>query len=421
MGRGWGSAASSLLDRTRGGGASSSLHREQLVEIRGTCLGGEMGRTVAARVAETQIPVRGGAVVLSGLLSVLAPVLLPGQATRPCAIEVRPVVLLGANDDTISAFEFPTIANDREGRYFVSPDASRGRVMVFDAKGRLRRLLGRAGDGPGEYRWAESVRALRDGGVYVVDPIAGRLSVYDAGLRLREERRLLRGLHDAWSGPGDSIVGLGFAMGRQSIGLPLHVLASDGTVARSFGNARSATLFTPESEVRAARHAALAPDSTFWLAPFHEYQLEQWSFDGRRISSRVIPSDWFESWFRRPRDREDMARPVTEVAGIHVDNAGLVWVFSSVPENDWRPDAKAMLRRGTETGILDRIQRDRYVDAVIEIVDPRTGVVRAHQRFGRSLLPVRGDEPLAFGWRATDRGGSVPEVFRLTPSCSVPK
>jgi hypothetical protein len=106
---------------------------------------------------------------------------------------------------------------------------------------------------------------------------------------------------------------------------------------------------------------------------------------------------------------------------MRVDNAGHVWVFSSVPEDDWRPDAKMLLRRGNETGILDRVLRDRYVDAVVEIVDPRTGVVRAHQRFGRSLLPVRGDEPLAFGWRATHRGGSVPEVFRLTPSCGVLK
>jgi len=384
-------------------------------------MGEAMGWRASVTVVDPRIRVRGYFVVLPILVSVLSPALLGGQAARVCAIEIRPLVLLGAKDDTISAFEFPTIAKDREGRYFVSPDASRGRVMVFDSKGQLRRLLGRVGDGPDEYRWAESVRTLKDGSLQVVDPIAGRLSQYDAALRLRGERRLLRGIHDAWPGPGDSIVGLGFAMGRQSIGLPLHVLASDGTLARSFGNVRSATLFTPESEVRAARHVVLGPDSTFWLAPFHEYRLEQWNVDGRRISSLAIPTNWFESWLRRPKDREDLARPVTEVTGMRVDNAGHVWVFSSVPEDDWRPDAKMLLRRGNETGILDRVLRDRYVDAVVEIVDPRTGVVRAHQRFGRSLLPVRGDEPLAFGWRATHRGGSVPEVFRLTPSCGVLK
>lgn len=81
----------------------------------------------------------------------------------------------------------------RTGRLFVA-DAGAHDVKVFDAQGRLLKVLGRRGEGPGEFNFPTHL-ALRDGTLYVTDAMNHRVQLLDvresAGA---DEGRMLRSI-----------------------------------------------------------------------------------------------------------------------------------------------------------------------------------------------------------------------------------
>jgi hypothetical protein len=68
---------------------------------------------------------------------------------------------------------------DDFGRLAVA-DASEGNVKLFDRAGRLLRILGRKGEGPGEFSQPRFPRFTRDGGLYVGDGQLGRVLRFDS-------------------------------------------------------------------------------------------------------------------------------------------------------------------------------------------------------------------------------------------------
>jgi hypothetical protein len=68
----------------------------------------------------------------------------------------------------------------RKDGWFAIGDASEGSVKLFDSTGRLVRVLGRKGDGPGEFRTPRQVRFGPDNKIHVYDASAERLSVFSA-------------------------------------------------------------------------------------------------------------------------------------------------------------------------------------------------------------------------------------------------
>ena len=118
-------------------------------------------------------------------------------------------------DSALTAVPWGVAADPDAGRIFVA-DGTSERVVVFDGDGRFLRTIGRAGDGPGEFRSPTAV---------ALDP-SGALAVWDAR----------RGIISRWSTEGDlldeqrapvSYWGPGFAM------RPDGVLAVTATTADS--------------------------------------------------------------------------------------------------------------------------------------------------------------------------------------------
>lgn len=76
---------------------------------------------------------------------------------------------------------YPTGFDISPSGSFVIADASEGTVKWFDDSGRLTRVVGRKGDGPGEFRLPYFPRFLPDGNLLVVDVGSGTtVSVFDS-------------------------------------------------------------------------------------------------------------------------------------------------------------------------------------------------------------------------------------------------
>lgn len=105
----------------------------------------------------------------------------------------RPVFRIGSTVDSLSQFvEVGDAARLGDGGIVVS-DVGASTVRRFDADGRGGRYLGRAGDGPGEFRKPSQVRVGPGDSIYVFDERAQRLTVFSGDGRLLSDVRVRGG------------------------------------------------------------------------------------------------------------------------------------------------------------------------------------------------------------------------------------
>lgn len=82
--------------------------------------------------------------------------------------------------DSVPVGRMVQIATAPDSGVYLS-DRGAGRVLEFDGSGQLRRVLGKKGEGPGEFEGAGMpVIRRRDSTLLIMDPILRRLSVFDA-------------------------------------------------------------------------------------------------------------------------------------------------------------------------------------------------------------------------------------------------
>ena len=123
------------------------------------------------------------------------------------------------------------------------------------------------------------------------------------------------------------------------------------------------------SGVSLERALAYGGGDTFWVGPAlsdtRGYLLEEWGIDGvlRRAFRRDV--SWFE-W-------RDESRRVG-VSQLHIDESGLLYVLVFRPTKEY---AEAMKR----TERLSREERSALSEAVIEMIDTRTGELLASEAY----------------------------------------
>lgn len=86
------------------------------------------------------------------------------------------------------------IARDPAGRLLYVADTYAHDVKVFDDDGRLVQLIGRRGEGPGEFNYPTHV-AFAEGELYVTDTMNSRVQVFAAGGEVLERKFGSRGLY----------------------------------------------------------------------------------------------------------------------------------------------------------------------------------------------------------------------------------
>ncbi len=106
----------------------------------------------------------------------------------------EPRIQIGSVDGDASAFFGVTDAiRLRDGGFLVADGGSRA-LKFFDSRGAYVRSVGRAGDGPGEFRGLYRVVELEDGRIAALDVILARVTLFSADGGRDHTYRLPRGL-----------------------------------------------------------------------------------------------------------------------------------------------------------------------------------------------------------------------------------
>ena len=291
-----------------------------------------------------------------------------------------------------------TVLRDSKGRFYSAN--ARGFpsvVSVWDRGGRYLRSFGREGEGPGEFSAKGALTLFMDG--------RDRLHVRDGGLgwsvftpESEFVRRVPAHLMDV-SRDATLILDDGAALtSARSYGERSNyflIIDSAGGERAAFGPVEAEVA---RSRVSLARRKAYAGGSTFWAGPVsgetQAYLLEEWGVDGklRRAFRREVP--WYE-W----RGEERISPSVVQ---LHVTETGLLIVSLFLPTKAYgeaydRAEREGRLRPSRE-------ERLALAEVAFEVIDARSGVLLASERYG--ALKVRREVPPAYF-----RGGTLGYVY----------
>jgi hypothetical protein len=271
------------------------------------------------------------------------------------------------------------ITRTSAGSWVVTSFENPGRVSLFSSTGRFVRTVGRTGDGPGEFRSATLATFGPGDSVWIFDSQLMRATVLDSSLRYARSFRVVASPPlDLVVFPDSRIViGAEYRTGERA-GYPLHIIEPSGSLSRSIGT--DAPAYHRGSPSVSRRSFWPASSTSIWTADIVRYRIQQWSLAGAKLKEIVRNVDWFRphTTFPYPADRASQPPP-PGVISVHQDSTGLLWTLVRVPDPRWKnavgPRQNVLGR--TVTGVLDR---DRYWDTLVEVLDPTTGNLVASLR-----------------------------------------
>lgn len=351
----------------------------------------------------------GGLLVLCAASPATAQVnlVLDHSPCRACTIKsTRDIVL----DDAGAGSDLRRMA---DGRTVLASAYDGAGFMVYPATGGSAERVGRAGEGPGEYRY---VRWVRPHGrqLHVFDGQARRLTVLDSSLDV--VRTLVLPGIPHWDAAvlDDSTYVVNMVVPTQDrIGYALHTVNGRGKAVRSFDEL-SGGYGTPGSDVKLMRNVGRGRDGTVWSAHYSKYQVDLWNpATGGKLRSLVRNAEWFPEHVQGSRTNpEEAALP--RIIGVAEDERGRLWIMISVASDGWpaglvktADDAHPELGEYTLPNDLDNV-----FDTVVEVIDPVAGRVIASATFDEAFLFV------GAGWAASREDGAslAPrlQIWRLT-------
>ncbi len=292
------------------------------------------------------------------------------MCVTPARVE-RDLTIGTASGDT--AYELAKVwdvAVDEQGGIYVA-DAGRRQVMAYDSAGRFRRIIGRSGEGPGEFRAPTGVE-WRDGRLAVLDYVVSRVSFFTAdGAVIRDTT--LRGVRYpggfAWSTSHRLVVQVGpnwmsppvpgqYGIGRLlSVGLGTAnavdtlVVWSDSGASAHYG-APGVSLV---AEIPFGARAVWAPsqDGGAFFAGGSEYTIRQYGPDGtvkrdiqRQYAAVLVSARERDSvqarvasYDRRLAQRIRVPSRKPAVRALQLDDRSRLWVRVSTdregPDQQW--------------------------------------------------------------------------------------
>ncbi|WP_425153631.1 hypothetical protein [Candidatus Palauibacter sp.] len=162
---------------------------------------------------------------------------------------------------------------------------------------------------------------------------------------------------------------------------PLHLLDRERNIVKSFGSADQ--VIRPDMSIYRLRRIEKADESSVWSAFVNQYVIENWSIDGVRLAALKRDVPWFEPWHYN-KGLSLSEPPDVTLEAIRQDDEGRLWILIRVPGEDWKNGlAEADTPEGRFVGTRDW---DLAYDTVVEIIDPRLGVLVHSERVEPSLV-----------------------------------
>ena len=250
-------------------------------------------------------------------------------------------------------------------------------VGVFDQDGRLKKVLGGLGEGPGEFKFINHIVVGSGDTLYVYDHAQLRRSVFDPNHEFVRTDPIPASAWQILPLPSGLMVVNSSIATRDRVGWPLHTIGPDGGVLHSFG--ADPPLSRPDGALLEHRGIAIDTEGVLWVAPRNAYELSTYSAVGSRFepTNRGLYRrgvEWFQPWTEPLLDGKP--RPSLKQIAFGPEDPTLLWVLMSVADAEWAPLSQP--QRSSQELI------NSQYDSILEVIDVKSGSVLASRRFGPS-------------------------------------
>lgn len=313
------------------------------------------------------------------------PIRVPDAVTCPaCRITSTPVATLGT-DDGPGSFTMPpaNVRRDARGRFWVhgGHDDAAG-PAVFGPDGRFLAVVGRRGQGPGEFQNVHDVVLLPGDSVLVMDGNF-RATIVDPDLVPRRFAVIPAPLEESiaveWPG---TIVGFSHHAAGLRGGPTLHAMSfkeSPG-ILTSFGPAWTMA----ERGSRESVLLKLAPSRTgTWSGLQRRYQLDHWGRDYKLDRRLLREPAWFAD---AQRGLGPGQPPRARLNAVIEDDVGRIWTFTSVPAPTWKEAWPPRRPDGTVETRMAAVEFDKLYRTMVEVIDPVAGRVVARSELDQLVV-----------------------------------
>ncbi|MES2305624.1 MAG: hypothetical protein V4558_08955 [Gemmatimonadota bacterium] len=324
-------------------------------------------------------------------------------APQPAAKEVSLEIIATAVGDSVDGSQPFLVAPAPNRGFYLSAQALSGLVEQLDSLGRFVRVIGRIGDGPGEMREPGGLIA-ESGRLFITDRF-GKWHTFDStGRFLRDIPSTISGVRNAILLRGDTLVVTQRIGDPTQQGKPLHLIAPDGRIVRSFGEAPASE--APNHFASFFRELARESDTSFWVARSDRYEIELRSTSGALLRRFALQRVWFPPLDHDP-ESIDRERPATTILAIHRDPHGHLLVIMRRARVDWKPNP------APDRKLMAPADGMKYISETIEILDPGTGALLGSvEERDFPIMGYLGDDRL-IGIREDALGRQVPVIVRL--------
>jgi hypothetical protein len=339
------------------------------------------------------------------------------EATPGGAIITDSLLTLGASTDSGALTAWPSAVRAIHSGFVVSssPVPPRGAdellPHLYDRRGHFTRMLGRRGDGPGEFQIPTVWDTLPGDSLLVTDLRRPSATILSADGAFGRSFPLLGGARQVVvTADGDLVVNAPYN-GLGSTWAPLVRTDRQGTVKVTFGgDSAGCGRYCGELGGRALVADA---DGGVWAAwQLKAYVLEHYDHRGRLIRRFRPSATWFAQIDSFPPPAGDQ-HPPSMIQGLQQDAAGHLWIIASTADPHWERGLGPA--KPGEGGRAYRPVTDiaAYLDGVIEVRDTVTGALLATRRFPLSgLLPV--GPTLIAQIRTNEDGAYLVDLLRMS-------
>ena len=328
-----------------------------------------------------------------------------------CRLTIARAATIGRDDDPVAWAPYFDVTRDSRGRYIVAPSDNGSQFLIYGRDGRFVRAVGRAGQGPGEFRSLFRVIVGAGDTLHAFDAGTRRWSVFSPTLEHVRSIPLPFTAQAAVFLRPDQLVVHDLLPTRERSGLPLHLVSARGDVGPSFGNRAAAMSAGRRAEL--FRVVTRASDSSVWAGYFDRYRIERWHVSGRLEHVVERSASWYPQWSEYGSYRLDERRPQAQMRFIWQTPNGLLFVVTRVPDTRWQPSDESRTRAPRqERPILPRTENARYTDTIIEVLDPRRGTLVTLLRIPEAIDGFLPDGSL-YSVRELPSGAEAIDVWRV--------
>ena len=305
-----------------------------------------------------------------------------------CSVALELIATIGKSTDAELIGDYGRLTSLSDGSFVVATLPSSVPLLRYDRRGAFIGTLGTLGDGPGEFRWPQSVVRARGDSISIMGQRRiTTISTVSGRGRSEPVPASLDGFYHAVLGDGTVIVNI-----DAQHQLAFALLTPGSSLKKQFGP-KQPLLVLPNQNGRTigddySNMVTLAPSLAggIWVASlWYDHHLQRLSGDGAVLADVRRHPAWFQ-----PYTYADISEKIyrlgelrtprpPKILALGVDSVGHVFVVSRVADAHWKKDPNAP--PPPPPGVEYPVQKleptggiDRYVDGILEVYDEKSGV-----------------------------------------------